>query len=160
MIELLSGSNNIVWVNPYGPVNGPIFPNIYEVKETLTIYHPGVNLLALQSLRLLNERRRLLQVIFYLTGRDFEPDMVWIDNPMARCFTKYYMKKGAKAIYYADDMNQDEQTCAERRKLIKEVDLVYKAENLPADLTEDDFIKALNERLEEIDRLIKKKKHM
>lgn len=158
MVELLSGSNNIIWVNSYGSLNGPIFPYIYEVKETLTIYHPGLNLLALQSLRLVNERRRLLQVILYLTERDFEPDMVWIDNPLARRFTEHFAKKGARTIYYADESDQDEMIHAERKKLINEVDLVYKPGKLSSGMAEDDFIAALGERLEEIGRLVDKLK--
>jgi hypothetical protein len=62
MIELLSRSNDVVWISPFGAANGPMFPNVYKVKESLTVYYPGINFLALQSLRLINEKRRLLQV--------------------------------------------------------------------------------------------------
>jgi len=154
MIELLSGSNDIVWVNPFGPANGPIFPNVYKIKESLTVYYPGINFLALQSLRLLNERRRLLQVVLYLIGRDFEPDMVWVDDPMARHFALHYGRKGARTLFYEAERMQDEEVLAEIRRLAEAVDLTYKPEKLPADISEDDFMAAMEKRLEEIGDLI------
>lgn len=158
MIELLSGSNDIIWVNPYGQVSGSIFPNVYKIKESLTVYYPGINFLALQPLKLVNERRRLLQVILYLIGRDFEPDMVWIDDPVARYFALHYGKKGALTLYYETERVQDEHSLAEKRRLAEMVDLVYKPQKLPADFSEDDFLAAMEKRLEEIGGLIDTKK--
>lgn len=158
MIELLSGSNDVIWVNPFGPINGPILPNIYEVKERLTVYHPGMKFLALPSLMLLNEKRRLLQVVLYLIGRDFEPDIVIIDDPLARCFAVRYGKRGALTLYYAGEIDREDYPDAERNQLLEAIDLVYKPGKLPAEMTEDDFIAALYKRLEEVSRLIVAKK--
>lgn len=124
MIELLSASNETVWANPYGKLTGPLLPRITTLKEGLTIYNPGVNFLAIPSLGALNERRRLLQVKLYLIGRDFEPDLVWIDAPLAARFTAYYGKKGALTFYYAAEDLDNLSSRAERKKLTEAVDLV------------------------------------
>ncbi len=158
MIELLSGSNDVIWINPFGPINGPILPNIYEAKESLTVYHPGMNFLAMPSLMLLNEKRRLLQVVIYLIGRDFEPDLVFMDDPLARCFAVHYGKRGALTLYYAGETDKEDYPGAERNQLAEAVDLVYKPGKLHAEITEEDFIAALYKRLEEISRLIDAKK--
>ena len=158
MVELLSGSNDVIWIDPFGPINGPILPNIYETKESLTVYHPGMNFLTIPSLKLMNEKRRLLQVILYLIGRDFEPDLVFVDNPLARCFAVHYGKRGALTLYYAGETDREDCPGAERNQLVEAVDLVYKPGKLPAEITEEDFIAALYKRLEEISRLIDTKK--
>jgi hypothetical protein len=154
MIEMLSGANDIVWIDPYGPLSGPIAPHIYKVKEGLTVYHPGINFLALPFLRLLNQRRRLLQVNLYLVGREFIPDIVWIEDPLASRFALHYGKKGALTLYYAAKRDAEEHIRSESDRLSKKVNLVYKPGELPAEMTEEKFSAALNERLEDISRLI------
>lgn len=99
-------------------------PRITTLIEGLTIYNPGVNFLALPMLSTLNERRRLLQIKMYLIGRDFEPDLVWIDSPLAVPFTAYYGKKGALTLYFAAEDSDYLSTGTERKKLTEAVDLV------------------------------------
>lgn len=99
-------------------------PRITSLTESLTIYNPGVNFLALPMLSALNERRRLLQIKLYLIGREFEPNLVWIDSALAAPFTAYYGKKGALTLYYAAEDSDNISTGTERKKLAEAVDLV------------------------------------
>ena len=124
MLERLSAANEVVWANPYGTVGGALLPRITTLKEGLTIYNPGINLLPLQSLRGLNERRRLLQVKLYLLGRDFEPDLIWFDDPPVVPFAAHYRKQGAAALYYAAEDSDPTSSRTERKKLVEELDLV------------------------------------
>ncbi len=124
MLDLLSVTNQVIWANPYGPVSGALLPRITRPKEGLTIYNPGLNLLSLKSLRGLNERRRLLQVKLYLIDRDFEPDLVWFDDPPAMLFAAYYKNKGAVTLYYAAEDLEQVSSRAKRKKLAEAADLV------------------------------------
>ncbi len=124
MLEMLAPSNQVVWANPFGKITGAILPRITTLKEGLTIYNPGFNLLPLKWLSGFNERRRLMQVNMYLLERDFTPDLVWIDDPTAKCFAVYYGKEGAVVLYYALDDLDKTVSREERERLASVVDLV------------------------------------
>lgn len=157
MIELLAQANDVIWISPYGAVNAPLFPSINKAGENLTIYYPGINFLALPALRRLNEKRRLLQVKLYLVGRDFDPDLVIIDDYMSGIFSAYYGKRGALTLYYRISKYLGETERSVRRKVEGEVDLVYKPEELGEELSEEEMLTALQERLEEISALVEAK---
>lgn len=124
MFEMLSTANKVIWANPFGPLVGALLPRITNPKEGLTIYNPGVNLLPLDFLRGLNEKRRLMQLNMYLLEIDFEPDLVWIDNPNAGRFTEYYAKKGALTLYYALDELDKTGSREERAKVVSAIDMI------------------------------------
>lgn len=124
MVELLSGSNDVIWANPFGPVTGALLPRVTTSKEGLTIYNPGLNLLPISALSGFNEKRRLMQVNLYLVERDFLPELVWIDDPAAAPFTLYYGKKGALTLYYAGKEETGSLSSSEREKLAGAVDLL------------------------------------
>lgn len=124
MLELLSTYNQVIWANPYGKITGALLPRITTLKEGLTIYNPGVDLLPIPSLKNLNEKRRLMQLNFYLLEKDFEPDLVWIDDPAAALFTAAYGKKGALTLYYALEDIDSQPTREKRAKLAGAVDLI------------------------------------
>ena len=124
MFEKLATGNEVIWANPFGPISGAIVPRISRVKDGLTVYNPGMNMLPLPLMGGFNQRRRLLQIIFYLLERDFEPELVWIDSPGAVGAAKHYGKKGALALYYADEDNESDVSRAERKKVAAAVDLI------------------------------------
>ena len=124
MIEQLSRWNEVIWVNPFGSLTGSLLPRIYEAKEGLTMYHPGLNFIPLQSLKVINDWQRLLQIIMYLIDREFVPDLVWIDDPFARRFATYYRKRGALTLYFGDDRVMDEPTRLERNRLAEAADMI------------------------------------
>lgn len=157
MVEMLSQANDVVWISPYGAVNAPLFPSIEKASENLTIYYPGINFLALPSLRSLNEKRRLLQVVLYLLGRDFEPDLVIIDDHMSGNFATYYSKRGALTLYYRAGKYLEEQERLVRNRVEKTVDLVYRPAELAEELSEEELLEALQKRLEEISDLVEAK---
>lgn len=157
MVELLAQANDVVWISPYGAVNAPLFPSIDKVSDNLTTYYPGINFLGLPALRRLNERRRLLQTMLYLVGRDFEPDLLIIDDYMSANFVAYYGKRGALTLYYRIGKYLDEQERPARRKVEGEVDLVYRPAELAEELNEEELLEALQKRLEEISALVEAK---
>jgi hypothetical protein len=157
MVEMLAQANDVVWISPYGVVNAPLFPSINKVSENLTIYYPGINFLALPFMRKLNEKRRLLQTMLYLLGRDFEPDLVIIDDYMSGNFAAYYGKRGVLTLYYRISKYLDEQERPARRKVEAEADLVYKPAELAEELSEEELLAALRERLEDISALVEAK---
>ncbi len=124
MLERLSISNVVIWANPFGKLGGALLPRITTLKEGLTIYNPGVNYLPVAWLSGLNERRRLLQVNLYLIERDFEPDLVWIDDKRAVLFAAYHGKKGALTLYYAHEDLDKTTSREERRQVANAVDVV------------------------------------
>ena len=124
MFEKLATGNEVIWANPFGPISGAIIPRISRVKDGLTIYNPGMNMLPLPLMGGFNQRRRLLQIIFYLLERDFEPELVWIDSPGAVGAAKHYGKKGALTLYYADEDNESDVSRNERKKVAAAVDLI------------------------------------
>ena len=124
MFEKLATGNEVIWANPFGPISGAIVPRISRVKDGLTVYNPGMNMLPLPLMGGFNQRRRLIQVIFYLLERDFEPELVWIDSPGAVGAAKHYGKKGALSLYYADEDNESDVSRTERKKVAAAVDLI------------------------------------
>ena len=124
MLEMLAPSNQVIWANPFGKITGAILPRITTLKEGLTIYNPGFNLLPLKWLSGFNERRRLMQVNMYLLERDFTPDLVWFDDHNTRCFAAHFGKKGAVVLYYALDDLDKTSSREERRRIASVVDLV------------------------------------
>lgn len=124
MFEKLATGNEVIWANPFGPISGAIIPRISRVKDGLTVYNPGMNLLPLPLMGGFNQRRRLLQVIFYLLERDFEPELVWIDSPGAVGVARHYGKKGTLALYYADEDNESNVSRTERKKVAAAVNLI------------------------------------
>ncbi len=124
MFEKLATGSEVIWANPFGPISGAIIPRISRVKDGLTIYNPGMNMLPLPLMGGFNQKRRLLQLIFYLLERDFEPELVWIDSPGAVGVVKHYGKKGALTLYYADEENESSVSRTERKKVATVVDLI------------------------------------
>ncbi len=124
MFEKLATGNEVIWANPFGPISGAIIPRISRVKDGLTVYNPGMNMLPLPLMGGFNQKRRLIQIIFYLLERDFEPELVWIDSPGAVAVAKQYGKKGALTLYYADEENESDVSRTERKKVSAAVDLV------------------------------------
>lgn len=124
LLDMLSTSNVVIWANPFGPIAGALLPRITNLKDGFTIYNPGVNYLPFSWLSDFNERRRLLQVNMYLLEKDFEPDLVWIDDPLAARFTLYYGKKGALTLYYAHEDLDKTTSREERKQLAAAVDLI------------------------------------
>lgn len=124
MFERLSTGCEVIWANPFGPVSGAIIPRISRVKDGLTVYNPGMNLLPLPVMGGFNQRRRLVQVIFYLLERDFDPELVWIDSPGAVGVAKHYGKRGSLTLYYADEDNEARVNRTERKKIAAAVDLI------------------------------------
>lgn len=124
MFEKLATGNEVIWANPFGPISGAIIPRISRVKDGLTVYNPGMNLLPLPLMGGFNQRRRLLQVIFYLLERDFEPELVWIDSPGAVGVARHYGKKGALTLYYADEDNESNVSRTERKRVAEAADLI------------------------------------
>lgn len=124
MFEKLATGNEVIWANSFGPISGAIIPRISRIKDGLTVYNPGINLLPLPLFKGFNQRRRLLQIIFYLLERDFEPELVWIDSPGALGVVNHYRKRGALTLYYADEENKAELSRAERKKVAAAVDLI------------------------------------
>ncbi len=124
MFEKLATGSEVIWANPFGPISGAIIPRISRVKDGLTVYNPGMNMLPLPLMGGFNQRRRLLQIIFYLLERDFEPELVWIDSPGAVGIAKHYAKKGALILYYADEENESTVSRTERKKVAAAVDLI------------------------------------
>jgi hypothetical protein len=100
IMEMLAGANNIVWVSPFGSLNGNLLPDFKPVRVNLTIYRPGVNFLPLPALHRFNDWRRLNQVIMCLLEKDFDPDLVWLGDPLARRFAEYFRRKKVPVIYY------------------------------------------------------------
>ncbi len=124
MFEKLATGNEVIWANPFGPISGAIIPRISRVKDGLTVYNPGMNMLPLPLMSGFNQRRRLIQVIFYLLERDFEPELVWIDSPGAVGVARHYRKKGSLTLYYADEDNESDVSRTERKKVAAAVDLI------------------------------------
>lgn len=124
MFEKLATGNEVIWANPFGPISGAIIPRITRVKDGLTVYNPGMNMLPLPLMGGFNQKRRLIQVIFYLLERDFEPELVWIDSPSAVGVARHYGKKGALVLYYGDEENEGNVSRTERKKVAAAVDLV------------------------------------
>ncbi len=157
MVEMLSQANDVVWISPYGAVNAPLFPSIEKASESLTIYYPGINFLALPALRGLNEKRRLLQVVLYLLGRDFEPDLVIIDDHMSGNFATYFGKRGALTLYYRAGKYLEEQERLVRKRVEKTVDLVYKPPDLSEEISEEELLTTLEDCLKNISTLVEDK---
>lgn len=164
MFEKLATGNEVIWTNPFGPISGAIIPRINRVKDGLTVYNPGMNLLPLPLFNGFNQRRRLLQIIFYLLERDFEPELVWIDSPGAVGVAKHYGKKGALTLYYADEENEAGLSRAQRKKVAAGVDLIvtpserllheYKDYNEKTHFLEGGILELPSEDLEEEDEAV------
>ncbi len=101
IFEKLASANLAIWINPFGKINESLLPKITRLNSELTVYYPGMNFFGLPFLAGINERRRLLQIKLYLIERDFEPDLVWFDDPLAGLSAQYYKDKGARVIYFA-----------------------------------------------------------
>lgn len=101
MFEKLATANNLIWANPFGNVRESLLPRIIRLKGELTIYYPGMNFIPLPFLQGINEKRRLFQILLYLIEREFEPDLVWFDDPGSAASANYYRKKGALSIFFA-----------------------------------------------------------
>lgn len=156
MVEILAGANNIIWVNPYGGINANLLPRIYRLKETLTIYCPGINFLPLSFLEQFNQSRLLLQIKLYLMERDFEPDLVWIDNPASINFARAYRKRGASSLYFHSEKDKEALEQGARFKLTNDVDFIYRMKSTPSDLAEEEFMGLIYLRLGEISRQLSK----
>ncbi len=100
IMEMLAGANNIVWVSPFGSLNGNLLPDFKQVRVNLTIYRPGLNFIPLPALWRINDWRRLTQVIMFLLEKDFAPDLVWLGDPLARRFAGHFKRKEVPVIYY------------------------------------------------------------
>lgn len=155
MIELLAGANSIVWVSPFGRINASLFPRITKIKDGLTIYDPGINYLPLPFLGNINRSRLLLQIRLYLLEIDFEPDLVIINSPELIIFVNVYRQREAKAIYYFDTNTALTVDLAERRKADEAVDLVFKCESLPNEISEEEYFNLIDERVSSLSAMIK-----
>ncbi|MDY6826322.1 MAG: hypothetical protein SVV67_03980 [Bacillota bacterium] len=100
IMEMLAGANNIVWISPFGSLNGNLLPDFKPVRTNLTIYRPGVNFLPLPAMRKFNDWRRLTQVIMYLLEKEFTPNLVWLGDPLDRRFAGHFQRKEVPVIYY------------------------------------------------------------
>lgn len=182
MMELLSGANDIVWVNPFGTLRGSLLPRVTTIKESLKIYNPGVNYLPLPSLRSFADRRRYLQVSMFFLENDFEPDIVFTDDPFALSFASKFAAKGALIVYYSAEAAEEEYARRAEQKMIdtahlivttspklanryretEKITLIEKYEADPADNEENEaaqeqaFMVFLNRRLETISAQIEK----
>ncbi|MBW6464763.1 MAG: hypothetical protein K0B84_11365, partial [Firmicutes bacterium] len=101
MFEKLATANNLIWANPFGNVRESLLPRMIRLKGELTLYYPGMNFIPLPFLQGVNEKRRLFQILLYLIEREFEPDLVWFDDPVSAESANYYRKKGALSLYFA-----------------------------------------------------------
>ncbi len=122
MIDILASSNDLVWISPYGSVRGPLLPRIFRVKEGFTVYHPGVNMLPLQFAENFNQKRRLMQALMFLMQSDFEPDLVWVDDPVSWRFAAHFSKKSVPVLYYC--AGNDRLSKVERDKMAEHFDLI------------------------------------
>ncbi len=152
--EALSGSNNIVWINPFGGISSNLLPRIDRLTETLTIYNPGINLLPLPFLGRLNRSRLLIHTKLYLFERDFEPDVIIIDSPVLHNFAKAYRKTGTRALYYAPAAAGISLPRPEKQKAEEAVDYTYKAGKIPEDINEDQYMVLINKQVNEISKLL------
>lgn len=158
MVEQLSTANDVIWVDPFGPMNGPIFPKIFAVKAGLKVYNPGLNYLALNALKNLTERRRLLQVSLYLLEKGFDPDIVIIDSPSALPFAIHFRNKGSFILYY--QLGESEELSQGKNKVITDTtDLVYAPKRLKDLETDEELFEAMQERVDDMgSRILKAKK--
>lgn len=101
MFDKLAMANNLVWTNPFGDIRESLLPKISRFRSGLVLYYPGMNFIPLPFLHGLNEKRRLFQVILYLIETEFEPDLVWFDDPVSAGSANYYRKKGSLSVYFA-----------------------------------------------------------
>jgi hypothetical protein len=101
MLDKLSMANNLVWVNPFGDIRESLLPKISRFKSGLVLYYPGMNFIPLPFLQGFNEKRRLFQVILYLIETEFEPDLVWFDDPVSAGSANYYRKKNSQSVFFA-----------------------------------------------------------
>jgi len=101
IFEALANSNLLIWINPFGKINDNLLPRITKMTSELTVYYPGMNFLGLPMLKWINEKRRFVQIYLYLIEREFEPDLVWFDDPLASSSADYYRKKGSLSIFFA-----------------------------------------------------------
>jgi len=153
--ELLSGGNNIIWISPFGKINATLLPRILRIKETLTIYNPGINYLPLSFLDGFNRSRLLLHTRLYLLERDFEPNLVIIDHPNLLKFAALYQKSGASSLYYLSAASFLETPREDRAPAEHTVDHVYKAKALPAELSEDQYLELIEAQVEDISKMVK-----
>jgi hypothetical protein len=154
MIEILAGANNIVWVDPYGRINANILPRVYRLKESLTVYCPGINLLPLSFLNRFNQARLLLQIKLYLLERDFEPNLVWIDNMASLNFVKAYKKEGIRSLYYQTVDDREDSARIKKKRLEGVIDFVYRAKSVTQDISEEAYMNLMQGRVEEISKVL------
>ncbi len=152
--EMLSGANNIIWISPFGRINANLLPRIERIKDSLTIYNPGINYLPLAFLDSFNRSRLLLHTRLYLLERDFEPDLVMIDHPDLLKFATLYQKSGARSIYYRSAASFLELPREDRVAVENSVDYVYKAQALPAELTEEEYLLNFEAQVDDITKMI------
>lgn len=186
LVDMLAEHNEVIWINPFGGIGGALFPDMRMLKKRLTVYSPGINLLPLPALRAFNNWRRLLQVKMYLLEKDFEPDLIVIDDPYALNFARHFKNKGQLVVYYAGADKTEIPPRSEEDRLAQAVDLVitaspdfyrrlkesgkahlvkseseYGGEELDEEEIGDEAVKAymegLEARLEKISAIIKKK---
>lgn len=101
MFEKLAMANNLIWTNPFGNVSESLLPRIIRLKGELTLYYPGMNFIPLPFLQGVNEKRRLFQILLYLIEREFEPDLIWFDDPVSAGSANYFKNKGATSVFFA-----------------------------------------------------------
>jgi len=152
--EILSGANNIIWISPFGRINANLLPRIEVIKDSLTIYNPGINYLPLAFLDGFNRSRLLLHTKLYLLERDFEPDLVMIDHPDLLNFAAHYKKAGARSIYYRSAESFLEIPREDRVAVENSVDYVYKAQALPVELTEEEYLLNFEAQVDDITKML------
>jgi hypothetical protein len=152
--EILSGANNVIWVNPFGSFNANLLPRIEHLKENLTVYNPGINFLPLPFLGRINRSRLLLHTKMYLLERDFEPELVIIDSPELINFAAAYKKSGSQILYYAKPIIDESITAEQKAEVRSAAHYVYKPRKVPYQVAEEDYLAFVNEEVEAISKLI------
>lgn len=154
--EVLSGANNIIWISPFGGISSNLLPRIDRLTESLTIYNPGINFLPLSFLEGFNSSRLLFHTKLYLLENDFEPDLIIFDSPELLKFTEAYKKTGAKALYYAPACKSSTMPRAEKKKVTAMTDFNYKAQSIPGEINEDEYMEMIITQVREISEIISK----
>ncbi len=154
IVEVLSGANNIIWINPFGGISSNLVPHIDQLTESLTIYNPGINFLPLSFLDGFNRSRLRLHTKLYLLEKDFEPDLVIIDSPGLVMFAEAYQKSGAKALYYATAKKNINLSGTAKQRAKDRVDYYYKARLIPEEINDEEYLEMIKVQVNELSKLL------
>jgi len=152
--EMLSGANNIIWINPFGRFNANLLPRIDRLKENLTVYYPGFNFLPLPFLGTFNRSRLLLHTKMYLLERDFEPELVIFDHPELINFAAAFKKRGSQILYYARTVEEEMITPGQKTAARAVAQYVYKPRKAPYQIAEEDYLAFINDEVEAISKIM------